>query len=182
MEADADVAASFRHLSAASRDRGPEIRRRATLADSRRRRAQAGRDRQRLGGTAALTARPSFRSRLWCDQPLASRNLGHRNSSRWLEDLRVWRALPIGHSEVDLEAPSRRERPGPELGCRTRRFARRPIPSENARKAAKGRALALSPQRRLEISRKGGAASKGKPKTSRRTGVPIRKMTIAFEP
>jgi hypothetical protein len=54
--------------------------------------------------------------------------------------------------------------------------------SENARKAAKARALALSPQRRLEISRKGGAASKGKPKTSRRTGLPIRKMTIAFEP
>jgi hypothetical protein len=54
--------------------------------------------------------------------------------------------------------------------------------SENARKAAKARALALSPQRRLEISRKGGAASKGKPKTSRRTGLPIRKMTVAFEP
>ena len=54
--------------------------------------------------------------------------------------------------------------------------------SENARKAAKARALALSPQRRLEISRKGGAASKGKPKTSRRTGLPIRKMPIAFEP
>jgi hypothetical protein len=54
--------------------------------------------------------------------------------------------------------------------------------SENARKAAKARALALSPQRRLEISRKGGAASKGKPKTSRRTGLPIRKTTIAFEP
>jgi hypothetical protein len=54
--------------------------------------------------------------------------------------------------------------------------------SENARKAAKARALALSPQRRLEISRKGGAASKGKPKSSRRTGLPIRKITIALEP
>jgi hypothetical protein len=54
--------------------------------------------------------------------------------------------------------------------------------SENARKAAKARALTLSPQRRLEISRMGGAASKGKPKVSRQTGLPIRKTTVVAEP
>jgi general stress protein YciG len=39
--------------------------------------------------------------------------------------------------------------------------------SENARKAGKARAQALSPECRAEISRRGGLASKGKPKSGR---------------
>jgi general stress protein YciG len=51
------------------------------------------------------------------------------------------------------------------------RKIRMPLPperrSENARVAALARAKALSPERRSEIARKGGAASKGKPKVGK---------------
>ena len=45
--------------------------------------------------------------------------------------------------------------------------------SENARKAGKARAQALSKDQRDEISRRGGLASKGKPKTRRSSAVEV---------
>jgi hypothetical protein len=45
--------------------------------------------------------------------------------------------------------------------------------SENARIAANARAKALSAERRSEIARLGGAASKGKPKSGKRSIAPI---------